>query len=667
MESSEIETFPVDMKDFHHVVLNLSKNELTDEEFTQLEKNIQIARDAIIFFTAYAGAKNLGGHTGGAYDITPEMIIADSIKKGNGNVYPIVYDEAGHRVAIHYLLACLNGHLQPTDLLHYREARCWLPGHPEKWQTPGIEFSSGRLGHMWSHANGVSLGHMNQKVLMMGSDGSQQEGNNAEAARFAVAQNLNVKLFIDDNNMTIDGHYTDYMPGFDIEKTLNGHGLKTFICDDPEDIRKLYKVMVEAINYDGPAAVINKRLMAQGIIGLEDTNKGHDVIPKDIAIEYLSKRGYTDAIDVLNSAVKRQKPDYNFRGCTDDWRASRHKFGKVLCEIMGKMSKAERIHKVKVIDCDLGGSCGLKFVKEQFPEVYIAGGIMERNNFLAAAGFGSRKGRQGIFGTFSAFLEMLPSEITMSRLNHANVLAHFSHAGVDWMADNNCHFGINNFFADNAIAEGDQTKLYMPADWHQMGAIVKEIFNDPGIRIIFSTRSPTPYILDEKGNHFFDIRNGYKFKPKKDELIRDGTDGYIVTYGEMVHRCLDVVERLRDEGIHVGLINKPTLNKTDKAMMEKIGEAPFVLVVESQNYKTGLGMRFGTWLLEMGYNPRYKHIGVTKDGITGLWEQIDHQGLNPYSIAKVTRRLTILSRKSQGRKLEHWTKRNKKLDLPKKE
>jgi hypothetical protein len=38
--------------------------------------------------------------------------------------------------------------------------------------------------------------------------------------------------------------------------------------------------------------------------------------------------------------------------------------------------------------------------------------------------------------TFSAFSEMILSELTMARLNFANVLTHFSHSGVDEMADN---------------------------------------------------------------------------------------------------------------------------------------------------------------------------------------------------------------------------------------
>ena len=107
-----------------------------------------------------------------------------------------------------------------------------------------------------------------------------------------------------------------------------------------------------------------------------------------------------------------------------------------------------------------------------------------------------QRGQQGIFATFSAFLEMLISEITMARLNEANVLAHFSHAGVDDMADNTCHFGVNNFFADNGLPEGDHTRLYFPADQHQMRAVVQRVFGDPGLRFVFSTRSPVPDILD---------------------------------------------------------------------------------------------------------------------------------------------------------------------------
>ena len=243
----------------------------------------------------------------------------------------------------------------------------------------------------------------------------------------------------------------------------------------------------------------------------------------------------------------------------------------------------DRKERVIVVDSDLEGSCGLHHIRKAFPEVYVHGGIMERNNFSVAAGFGATAGKQGIFATFSAFLEMVISEITMARLNQANVLAHFSHAGVDDMADNTCHFGINIFFADNGLLENDATRLYYPADSLQLKAVLSSIFFDKGLRFVFSTRSGTPFILKADGQRFYG--EGYTFIPGKDDLIREGSDGYIVTYGEMLYRCLDIVEDLKTQGLSIGLVNKTTLNLIDEDMLKLIGAGKAVLTVETQNVK----------------------------------------------------------------------------------
>jgi transketolase C-terminal domain/subunit len=110
-----------------------------------------------------------------------------------------------------------------------------------------------------------------------------------------------------------------------------------------------------------------------------------------------------------------------------------------------------------------------------------------------------------------------------------------------------------------------------------MKACVEAVFFEPGLRFIFSTRSKVPHILDSNGNNFFG--NGYKFVPGKDEVIREGTQSYIISFGDALYRALDAVERLKQEGLDVGLINKPTLNVVDEEMMTKIGNAPFALVV----------------------------------------------------------------------------------------
>ena len=121
----------------------------------------------------------------------------------------------------------------------------------------------------------------------------------------------------------------------------------------------------------------------------------------------------------------------------------------------------------------------------------------------------------------------------------------------------------------------------------------------------FSTRAKVPYILKEDGQtRFFD--GDYEFVPGKDETILEGTAGYVVSFGEMLYRSLDAVLRCREQGLDVGLINKPTLNFVDEQVAfpdqrlkfisdlffsqttRKIGSSPFVLVVESLNQKTGV-------------------------------------------------------------------------------
>ncbi len=626
-------TFPIDFSGYKPLEFSTAQSSLTADQRDTLKNNIQLLRDSLVFFTALANVKGLGGHTGGAYDIVPEVLIVDGFMKGGSHLHPVYFDEAGHRVAIQYMMAALNGQKSLADLLHYREFGYGLYGHPERDEAAGVFFSSGRLGHLWSYVNGVAEADRTKTVVMFGSDGSQQEGDDAEAARYAVARGLNVKLLIDDNDVTIAGHPSHYLKGFDTAKTLSGHGLEVDVGDG-EDLEELFRRISSAISSPGPVALINKRKMAPEVPGIEGLPKGHDVIPVDFAVEYLEARGQEEAIRLLQeTVVAKDKPTY--LGSSAETGKCRDDFGKIICEILDTLDDPAK--KVIVVDSDLEGSCGLHHIRKNHPEVYVSGGIMERNNYSVAAGFGSEPGRQGIFGTFSAFLEMVVSEITMARLNRANVLAHFSHAGVDDMADNTCHFGINNFFADNGLEEGDSTRLYFPADALQLRAMLPVIFHDPGLRFIFSTRSATPFIEDEDGKRVYG--DGYRFESGKDDLIREGSAGYIISYGEMLYRCLDAVESMKKEGLDVGLINKPTLNVVDQEMLAVAGASPFVLVVESQSTKSGLGSRYGTWLLENNFTPRYAHLGTFKEGRGGLGEQVDHQGCDPASIRKAVAEL----------------------------
>ena len=184
----------------------------------------------------------------------------------------------------------------------------------------------------------------------------------------------------------------------------------------------------------------------------------------------------------------------------------------------------------------------------------------------------------------------------------------------------------------------DTTRLYFPSDQHEIAACVKRIYKDPGLRFVFSTRAAVPDILGEDNKPLY---QGKAFEPGKDSIVRAAPagGGYVIAYGETLYRALDAVIRLNEAGVKVGLINKPSLNVVDKDTMKKLAGVPFVLVAEGWNVKTGLGSRFGSYLLQAGFKGRYDHIGTNREGCGGLWQQMGNQGLDSAGIEKAIREL----------------------------
>merc|ERR1719401_1070528 len=173
--------------------------------------------------------------------------------------------------------------------------------------------------------NGVALGNNKKVVCAFSSDGSQMEGNTAEAARVAAANGLNVKLFIDDNDVTIAGHPSEYLKGYNVGKTLKGHNIES-VDVNGEDLEAVYRAMRTAIVTEGPFAVVLKRPMCPGIEGVEGTPHGHDAVAKAKALSYFEKRGMQAAADRLNAQGKKTDPYPKYLG-SGAFDAPRQVFG----------------------------------------------------------------------------------------------------------------------------------------------------------------------------------------------------------------------------------------------------------------------------------------------------------------------------------------------------
>lgn len=112
----------------------------------------------------------------------------------------------GHCACALYVTLARAGYISRRDLSGFAADLSPLNGHPAHGKVPGVEFSTGPLGHGLPEAVGVALGMKLQegtgRVYAVLGDGELQEGSNWEAAMAAAQYGLaNLVVTVDRNRL----------------------------------------------------------------------------------------------------------------------------------------------------------------------------------------------------------------------------------------------------------------------------------------------------------------------------------------------------------------------------------------------------------------------------------------------------------------------------------
>ena len=95
----------------------------------------------------------------------------------------------GHGPLVLYAILALKGFFPTSELKNFLEWDGILGGHPDRNRVPGIEASTGSLGHGFPMAIGVALGlkakKINRRVYVLIGDGEANEGSVWEAVLLA--------------------------------------------------------------------------------------------------------------------------------------------------------------------------------------------------------------------------------------------------------------------------------------------------------------------------------------------------------------------------------------------------------------------------------------------------------------------------------------------------
>lgn len=177
----------------------------------------------------------------------------------------------GHAAAGVYPLLARWGFLEPELLDSYARLGNPLGDHPDMTRVPGIDFSSGSLGHALSVGAGMALaGRMRGQrfsVFVLLGDGELDEGQVWEAALSAAHRRLDsLVAIVDRNEYSLDGETEDVLALGSIEDKWAAFGWKVHSVDG-HDLEQLTSVLLRCRDSrDGrPSLVLARTVKGKGV------------------------------------------------------------------------------------------------------------------------------------------------------------------------------------------------------------------------------------------------------------------------------------------------------------------------------------------------------------------------------------------------------------------
>lgn len=186
----------------------------------------------------------------------------------------------GHCAPAIYSALALKGIIAVEALNNLRQTGCFLQGHPCMNSVPGIDISTGSLGHGLSVGLGMALaarltGRDFHTYVLLG-DGELDEGQNWEAAMAAAKYRLaNLTAIVDRNRVQLDGFTEDIMPLEPLADKWRAFNWKCLTVDG-HDLAALTATLRRArSDADGPVVVIAETTKGKGVSFMENSHLWH--------------------------------------------------------------------------------------------------------------------------------------------------------------------------------------------------------------------------------------------------------------------------------------------------------------------------------------------------------------------------------------------------------
>lgn len=199
----------------------------------------------------------------------------------------------GHGCLALYALLSDKGFFPRAELKNFCRSGTYLGGHPERGKIPGVEASTGALGHGLSIGVGMALAQRIKKnhprVFVIMGDGEINEGSVWEAALCAGKHGLhNLTAIVDYNKVQSYGPTDVVQPLEPLVDKWQSFGFET-IAVDGHNIASLKAVLLSPQSQTKPTAIIAHTVKGKGFPFAEGKATWHhksNMKPEEIAAMY---------------------------------------------------------------------------------------------------------------------------------------------------------------------------------------------------------------------------------------------------------------------------------------------------------------------------------------------------------------------------------------------
>jgi transketolase len=584
---------------------------------------------------------------------------------------------AGHGSMLLYALLYLTGNSEMTidQVKNFRQLGSKTPGHPENFETSGVETTTGPLGQGIATAVGMALAEkmlaaefskkvVNHHTYVLASDGDLMEGISQEAIAMAGVWRLNKLIVLyDDNGISIDGP-TSISDNVDQVKRFKSAGWAAEKIDG-HDPKAIAAAISRAQKSGKPSLIACKTTIGYGAPNKAGTAKAHgEALGADELKAAKDKLGISqEAFSVPDDVLKAwraagargaaAKKEWQEAFATLSNRKQNEFQRRMKHERSAGLAKAFRAHKKALLEkpltaatrksseaaidafvdampefvagsADLTGSnnnkakTAIAFTHKTPKGRFIHYGVREHGMAAAMNGLYLHGGFAPNGATFLVFTDYARGAMRLSALMGAGVVYVMTHDSIGLGEDGPTHQPVEHLAALRAMPN---MRVFRPCDAIEVAECWELALNrTDGPTVLALTRQNLPQLRTNAPNDNPCAHGAYELVPAQGEAKVS-----LFASGSEVEIAVAAQKQLAERGIASRVVSVPSLELllAQPADRQKaiIGNAPVKIAIEA-------AVRWG-WDAVIGHDGEFvgmhgfgasapakdlfKHFGITAE------------------------------------------------------